>query len=80
MTKFQISTTVFGCIVLGMFAAIPPVFFSMIFLASVSAVVLIYKISNSIEKGFNEHTKAMQAIYEELVRANQSVKRPGSSS
>jgi hypothetical protein len=56
-----------------MIAASPTLFLpTAVFLGSLSAIVL-YRISNSIEKGFNEHTKALQAIYDEISRAN----RPG---
>lgn len=79
MTNFQIVSVVFGIVVLGMLAAIPSMFLPMVFLTALCAVIGIFRIGSIVKAGFNEHTKAMQAIYDEVSRANRSVKAPGSS-
>lgn len=43
-----------------------------IFIGLVTAVLL-YRIGSSLQMGFNEHIKAMQAIYEEIGRMNRGV-------
>ena len=57
-------------------AAIPAIFFPAVVVLGIANAVLLYRIGNSLEKGFNEHIKAMQAIYDETVHKNPSAKSP----
>ena len=46
--------------------ALTPLFLPMAILLGTLITILLYRIGNSLQKGFNEHTKAMQAIYDEI--------------
>jgi hypothetical protein len=37
-----------------------------LFAAIVTIAIALWRIGNALQKGFNEHVKAMQAIYEKL--------------
>ena len=66
-------------LVIAALALIPPLIAPMAILLGIAIAVFLYRIGNSLQMGFNEHTKAMQAIYDEIARQSQTVKPPGAS-
>jgi len=59
--------------------SLTPLLLPLVVLLAMAVVILLYRIGNSLQMGFNEHTKAMQAIYDEIVRHNHSAKPLGDS-
>lgn len=51
-----------------------PLILPILFLLGTSVAVGIWRIGNCLEKGFNEHTNAMQTIYDEIAKANRADK------
>jgi len=77
MSPTQWAILVLFLVVIAALAFIPPLFPPMAILVGIAVAILIYRIGNSLQTGFNEHTKAMQAIYDEIVRHNHAAKPLG---